>query len=392
LLLRLIYSAFALSPEGLQRLETAAVFQPSDFFFDLPPELIAQEATVVRDASRLLIAASLVDTTFADLAAQLPDNAVLVVNDTKVLAARVFGQKVSGGSVELLFLQPESVVDAQNALMADCSAWRCLAKARRALRAGQVVMVGRHELRLLSDRADDGTIVVSAPGDGLAFLQECGRLPLPPYIARDKAAPQDPADAERYQTMFAAVPGAVAAPTAGLHMTPAVQDSLTARGITVANITLHVGWGTFAPIRVDDIRSHQMHAERYVIPARTAELIASGRPIVALGTTTLRALESAAIADHQVAVGPGSTSIFIYPGSGHRFAIVSHLITNFHLPESTLLMLVCAFAGDAIVASAYRHAIAQRYRFFSFGDAMLLSRAPDTQRDAALTFTARMTS
>jgi S-adenosylmethionine:tRNA ribosyltransferase-isomerase len=175
--------------------------------------------------------------------------------------------------------------------------------------------------------------------------------------------------------MFARVPGAVAAPTAGLHMTPAIRDALIARGVTFATVTLHVGWGTFAPIREDDFRKHRMHRERYDIPAETAALVASGRPIVALGTTALRALEASATADRTLTVGPGATELFVYPGSGHAFRAVDHLITNFHLPESTLLMLVCAFAGTEPVLAAYRHAVANRYRFFSYGDATLVHRA-----------------
>jgi len=173
--------------------------------------------------------------------------------------------------------------------------------------------------------------------------------------------------------MFARSPGAVAAPTAGLHMTPAIAGQLAARGITLATLTLHVGWGTFAPIREADLRDHRMHRERYVIPDATAALIATGRPIVALGTTALRALEAAATADHTVTTGPGETALFIHPGSGHTFRAVDHLITNFHLPESTLLMLVSAFAGRDAVLAAYRHAVAARYRFFSYGDAMFIT-------------------
>ncbi|MBA3396076.1 MAG: S-adenosylmethionine:tRNA ribosyltransferase-isomerase, partial [Deltaproteobacteria bacterium] len=206
----------------------------------------------------------------------------------------------------------------------------------------------------------------------LGFLDAHGHLPLPHYIDR----PDTAADRERYQTMFARVPGAVAAPTAGLHMTAAVTEALAARDITLATVTLHVGWGTFAPIRAADIRSHRMHRERYVIPDATAALVASGRPIVALGTTALRALEAAATAPRTITPGPGATEIFIYPGSGHVFRVVEHLVTNFHLPESTLLMLVCEFAGTERVLAAYRHAVAARYRFFSYGDASLLHRAP----------------
>jgi S-adenosylmethionine:tRNA ribosyltransferase-isomerase len=284
----------------------------------------------------------------------------------------VRGHKASGGGVELLFLEPEPGTPAPPGT----SAWRCLARARRALRPGQLVVVdGGPTLTLLTERAPDGSVIVAAPGDGFGFLDAHGHIPLPRYIARADRAD----DRERYQTMFARNPGAIAAPTAGLHMTPAIVDRLAARGITLATVTLHVGWGTFAPIREADLRDHRMHRERYVIPAATAALVATGRPIVALGTTALRALEAAATAPHTIAPGAGATELFIYPGSGqgsgHAFQIVSHLITNFHLPESTLLMLVCAFSGTERVLAAYRHAVAAGYRFFSYGDASLLHRA-----------------
>jgi len=344
------------------------LFAPSDYAFDLPPELIAQEATELRDASRLLHltpGGAIADHAFAELAELLPAGALLVANDTRVIPARVRGHKPSGGAVELLFLEPDPGVAAP----AGSTAWRCLARARRPLRAGQTIAIdGGPTLAILTERAADGTVAIAAPGDGFAFLDAHGHIPLPRYIARADRAD----DRERYQTMFAQHPGAVAAPTAGLHMTPAIAARLAARDIALATVTLHVGWGTFAPIREPDIREHRMHRERYVIPPATAALIASGRPVVALGTTALRALESAATARHIVTPGPGATEIFIYPGSGHTFQIVSHLVTNFHLPESTLLMLVCAFAGTAPVLAAYRHAIAARYRFYSYGDATLL--------------------
>jgi S-adenosylmethionine:tRNA ribosyltransferase-isomerase len=299
----------------------------------------------------------------------LPAGAVLIANDTRVIPARVLTHKASGGAVELLFLEPEPAVAAPEG----ASAWRCLARARRPLRPGQALRVDGAEawLPVLTERAADGTLAIGAPGDGLAFLERHGHIPLPSYIER----PDAPADRERYQTMFARVPGAVAAPTAGLHMTPAVAAALEARGVTLASVTLHVGWGTFAPIRAADVRAHRMHRERYEISAETAALVASGRPIVALGTTALRALEAAATGPRAVRVGPGATELFVHPGSGHAFRVVEHLVTNFHLPESTLLMLACAFAGTARVLAAYRHAVAARYRFFSYGDAMLLHRA-----------------
>ena len=347
------------------------MFAPSDYTFELPPALIAQEPAVARDASRLLHVhgETVSDHVFPDLPALLPADSVLVANDTRVIPARVLTHKATGGAVEVLFLEPEPAFAAPPGT----SAWRCLAKARRALRPGQTVIVDGStvELAILSERAEDGSLVVAAPGDGLAFLDAHGHIPLPHYIDRADTA----VDRERYQTMFATNPGAVAAPTAGLHMTPAIADALRARGITLATVTLHVGWGTFAPIRATDVRAHRMHRERYIIPPETAALVASGRPIVSLGTTALRALEAAATGPRTLAPGPASTDIFIYPGSGHTFRIVDHLVTNFHLPESTLLMLVCAFAGTERVLAAYRHAVEQRYRFFSYGDATLLHRA-----------------
>lgn len=330
------------------------MFAPADYAFELPPELIAQEPAERRDASRLLhVTDPLADMMFPDVVGLLPANAVVVVNDTRVIPARVLGKKATGGAVEFLFLEP------------DPQGWRCLAKARRALRPGQVIEIGDERVEIVTERAADGSIVVAVPGDVLAFLDRHGHIPLPHYI--DRADRAD--DRERYQTMFAANPGAVAAPTAGLHLTPAIVDAMKARGMTIAPVTLHVGWGTFEPIRVDDVRQHQMHHERYAIPEATQALVASGRPVVAIGTTALRALESAALR------GPtGNTDLFIYPGSGHVFRAVDHLVTNFHLPESTLLMLVSAFAGVDTIRAAYRHAVDHRYRFFSYGDAMLLHR------------------
>lgn len=350
-------------------LASRALFAPSDYTFELPPELIASAPADARDASRLLhVPASgpPVDHRFSDIVELLPADAVIVANDTRVIPARVLGTKDTGGNVEVLFMEPEGEAPA------GMSSWRCLARARRALRPGQRIHIAGSEVALvvLSDRAADGSLLVGAPADALAFLDAHGRIPLPHYMNRDATAE----DRERYQTMFAAKPGAIAAPTAGLHMTPAIAERLVARGIALTTLTLHVGWGTFAPIRATDVRAHVMHRERFEIPASTAALVASGRPVVALGTTALRALEAAATAPRTVTTGPGSTDIFIYPGSGHAFRVVDHLITNFHLPESTLLMLVCAFAGTDRVLAAYRHAVVARYRFFSYGDATLVHR------------------
>ncbi len=352
------------------------MFAPSDYTYDLPPELIAQEPVAQRDASRLLHVGSdgsLTDHTFGEVVDLLPADAVVIANDTRVIPARILGHKPSGGAVELLFLEPEPTAAMSTSSAMIASPWRCLARARRPLRVGQRVLVDGTEIMLtiLSARAEDGSVLIGAPIDALAFLDAHGHVPLPRYIGREDV----PADRDRYQTMFAKVPGAVAAPTAGLHMTPAVTQRLTARGIAIATLTLHVGWGTFAPIRDDDLRKHHMHHERFEIPAATAELVASGRPIVALGTTALRALEAAATEPRRVAAGAAATDLFIYPGSGHSFRVVDHLITNFHLPESTLLMLVCAFAGTERVLAAYRYAVTAGYRFYSYGDASLLHRA-----------------
>ncbi|MBV8759434.1 MAG: tRNA preQ1(34) S-adenosylmethionine ribosyltransferase-isomerase QueA [Deltaproteobacteria bacterium] len=341
-------------------LASRALFSPSDYTFDLPTELIAQVPAPTRDASRLLHLrgdGSVSDAHVTDLVELLPADAVLVVNDTRVIPARVLGQKASGGKVELLFLEPEPAHGP--------NAWRCLARARRPLKPGQIVEVPGASIELVTAReGEEGSVVVRVPGDVYALLDRIGHIPLPRYVQREDTA----ADRERYQTIFAKHPGAVAAPTAGLHVTPAIADALRAKGIAITPITLHVGYGTFEPIRADDIRQHHMHRERYTIPDETARLVASGRPIVALGTTALRALEAS-----RGKASSGTTDLFIYPGSGHSF-VVQHLITNFHLPESTLLMLVCAFAGTERVLAAYRHAVAQRYRFFSYGDAMLVHR------------------
>jgi S-adenosylmethionine:tRNA ribosyltransferase-isomerase len=346
------------------------VFARRDYWFELPPAQIAQRPDPRRDGARLLHLAppGPADRRFTDLIDLLPPASVLVVNDTRVIPARVRAVRPTGGAVELLFVEPDPAHGP--------TAWRCLARARRPLRPGQELRAGSTTLRILAGRAaqerDDTTITVDVPGDALAFLDEHGEVPLPPYIER--AATDD--DRERYQTVYAHAPGAVAAPTAGLHFTTGALARLAAAGHAVARLTLHVGLGTFAPVRADDVRDHRMHRERYDIPAETCALVASGRPVVAVGTTALRALEAAATADHRVAAGPASTDLFIHPGSGHAFRAVDHLITNFHLPESTLLMLVCAFAGTERVLAAYRHAVAAGYRFFSYGDAMLVSRAP----------------
>jgi S-adenosylmethionine:tRNA ribosyltransferase-isomerase len=342
----------------------------SDFDYALPAELIAQHPLPDRAASRLLHveAGRLADRRFADLPDLLAPGDVLVFNDTRVLRARLIGRKASGGRVEALI---ERVV-------APARAWALLRTSHRP-RIGQTF--------LFDDGAAPAVATVAGRRDDLfdlvfdrdvePLLDRVGHVPLPPYIAHAG----DAGDAQRYQTVYARRPGAVAAPTAGLHFTEALLARVRDRGVTTVALTLHVGAGTFQPVRVQRLRDHVMHSERYEIPPATAQAVnaarAAGRRIVAVGTTSVRALESAAAAgrDGRVAAGAAETRLFVTPG--FRFRVVDRLITNFHLPKSTLLMLVSAFAGLERIRTAYAHAIAQRYRFYSYGDAMLLERAPD---------------
>jgi len=336
----------------------------SDFDFELPPELIAQHPPARRTESRLLhvdgAAGTIEDRRFADIASLLEAGDLLVVNDTRVIKARLHGLKDSGGEVELLV---ERVLDSHRAL--------AQARSSKALRPGRKVIVGGAlEVEVLARRGE--FFELRFPGEGvLAALESHGEVPLPPYIAH-RAGTDDEA---RYQTVYARSPGAVAAPTAGLHFDEALLVALESKGVAVAPLTLHVGAGTFQPVRVDDISRHVMHSEWYSVPAATVEAIertkARGGRVVAVGTTALRALESAA-AGGTLRAGDGETRLFIVPG--HRFQAVDRLVTNFHLPRSTLLMLVSAFAGPENVRRAYAHAVARRYRFFSYGDAMLLER------------------
>ena len=361
------------------------MWRVADYQYDLPPDRVAQRPTDRRDASRLLVldpppAPAQRDLCFSDVAGLLPPDAVLVVNDTRVIPARLRARKPTGGAVELLLVEP---ADRDR----PAGPWIALARSSKPLRPGAALSLldrDGHEAgpvaRIASPRQGDGTVLVDIAGAGDApldlfdLLDRHGDVPLPPYIER--AAGSDEADRERYQTVYARSPGAVAAPTAGLHFTPELLAALADRGIERAPLTLHVGLGTFAPVRGDDLREHRMHRERYTIPEETARLVSSGRPVVAVGTTSVRALEAAARGPREVRPGPGETDLFIAPG--FRFQVVDHLVTNFHLPGSTLLVLVCAFAGYDRVMTAYRHAVTAGYRFFSYGDAMLAPRAPDS--------------
>ncbi|MBC8022592.1 MAG: tRNA preQ1(34) S-adenosylmethionine ribosyltransferase-isomerase QueA [Burkholderiales bacterium] len=336
----------------------------SDFDYNLPPELIAQHPAGERTASRLLHldgrSGAIGDLRFPDILTLVRANDVLVVNDTRVMKARLHGRKDSGGEVEVLV---ERVLDAHRVL-AQARSSKPLKPARRIVfaKGAEAEVVGR----------DAGFFELRFDEEVLGVMEREGEVPLPPYITHAASAE----DESRYQTVYADVPGAVAAPTAGLHFDAAMLDSLKARGVSIARLTLHVGAGTFQPVRLEDLSRHVMHSEWYSVPVATVEAIARARAargrVIAVGTTALRALESAA-AGGELSAGTGQTRLFIVPG--YTFRVVDRLVTNFHLPKSTLLMLVSAFAGVDNIRRAYAHAIENRYRFFSYGDAMLLERA-----------------
>jgi len=334
----------------------------SDFDYDLPPELVAQHPAPERAASRLLRVepgGGMRDLAFRDLPRLLAPGDLLVMNDTRVIKARLFGTKDSGGKVELLV---ERVTGEFDAL--------AFIRASHAPKPGSHIHLSEDIIIDVLARQGDLT-QLCFPCPVLDVLDQLGRLPLPPYIEHTPTAE----DEARYQTVYANEPGAVAAPTAGLHFDDAMLGTLREQGIRTAQVTLHVGAGTFQPVRVENINEHKMHSERYTIPLATVDAIhetrARGGRVVAVGTTSLRALEAAAQSG-DLHAGSGETDIFITPG--YRFKVVDTLLTNFHLPRSTLLMLVSAFAGTDSIRAAYAHAIAERYRFFSYGDAMLLEK------------------
>ena len=348
--------------------------QRTDFHFDLPEELIARRPTATRSASRMLVldgvSGSRRDAEFRDLPDLLRPSDLLVFNDTRVIPARVFGVKDSGGRVEILL---ERALTATTALVH--------LRASKGLKPDAVVRLpGGHSAWMLARQSDLFCLQFSC--DVVAFFEQHGEIPLPPYIDR---AP-DSADRERYQTVYARIPGAVAAPTAGLHFDADIFAALKARQVDHAFVTLHVGAGTFQPVRVDDIEGHEMHEEYLEVPEATCEAIAATRAaggrVIAVGTTVVRSLETAAALANGGTGSPGAgtgvitpyrgaTRIFIKPG--HRFRAVDAMVTNFHLPESTLLMLCSAFVGREALLAAYAHAVQAKYRFFSYGDAMFLT-------------------
>lgn len=340
------------------------------FDFQLPDELVAQRPAPERDASRLLVLpraaplealpGALEHRTFRELPALLEPSDLLVLNETAVFPARLLGRRAAtGGKVEVFLLGPRASGN-----------WEALVRSKSRPRPGERIELdnGRDALTFVEPLEEGRGVVGFEPGeDPFAVAQRAGRVPLPPYVEREKPTDEDRA---RYQTVYARERGSVAAPTAGLHFTPAVLAALEARGVRVAKLVLHVGIGTFLPVRADRVEDHVMHSERYAIDSATLAVLeatrARGGRVVAVGTTSARALESWA----QTGLAVGETSIFIYPG--YEFRVVNALVTNFHLPKSTLLMLVAAFAGRERILAAYREAIARGYRFYSYGDAMLI--------------------
>ena len=340
----------------------------TDFYYDLPKELIAQDPLKDRSASRLMLlerdTGKIDHKIFKDIPEFLNSGDVLVINETKVIPARLFGTKPeTGAAVEILLLKRLSDKD-----------WECLVKPGKKARTGARLIFGDGDLLKgeIVQVKEDGNRVISFEFDGIweEILDELGQMPLPPYITHKLE------DKTRYQTVYAKNEGSAAAPTAGLHFTPQLLKEIEDKGIKIARITLHVGLGTFRPVKEENILDHHMHSEYYEVSEEAADIINSARKkggrIICVGTTSVRTLESSSAGDGTVSAGSGDTGIFIYPG--YKFKACDCLITNFHLPESTLLMLVSAFSSREIILNAYEEAIKERYRFFSFGDAMFLYR------------------
>ncbi|MCL2761317.1 MAG: tRNA preQ1(34) S-adenosylmethionine ribosyltransferase-isomerase QueA [Desulfuromonadales bacterium] len=338
-----------------------------DFDYYLPPELIANEPSSRRDAARLMILnrsdSKNSEITVSDFPSLLNPGDLLVLNDTKVIPARLFGKKESGGKAEIFLVRRQNM---------DEEVWEALIRSSKPPLVGSKIILDEKFSALVIERTEESSWLVSfvGTGDFFEWLESHGEVPLPPYIKR-KA---EKFDKERYQTVYAKEPGAVAAPTAGLHFTPELLSAIKSKGIDIATLTLHVGLGTFMPVRIEDVTSHKMHKEWYTIPPRTVDAInkckESGGRVIAIGTTTTRALEHSASHQAGFSAGTGEADIFIYPG--YNFKVIDGLFTNFHLPKSTLLMLVSAFAGKEKIMQAYEEAIAREMRFYSYGDAMFI--------------------
>jgi S-adenosylmethionine:tRNA ribosyltransferase-isomerase len=346
------------------------VFAPGDYDFELPAGSIAQAPASRRDQSRLMrlerATGRISHHRFDELGELLAAGDLLVANDTAVVPARLLGRKESGGKVEVLLLDYAGGVRSGGRFSCEC-----LIKSSKPARVGsRLLFDGGLSGRVTARGAQSFQVEFTGAEEVEALLERVGHVPLPPYIRRA----DDPADRRSYQTVYASSRGAVAAPTAGLHFSHPLLAALKSRKIEWAVLTLHVGYGTFAPVRVEDIRSHRMHSERFTLPAATADAVNAatreGRRVVAVGTTVVRTIEAASAENGSVRAASGNCDLFIYPG--YRFKAVNAMITNFHLPQSTLLMLVCAFAGRDRVLAAYREAVREGYRFFSYGDAMVI--------------------
>ncbi len=355
------------------------MFNIHDYDYHLPPGLIAQVPTDRRDESRLLVlqnGGGLIDMVFGDIINLISPGDLLVVNDTRVFPARLLGRKDTGGRVEmfLLGLPQAGEIQAEDKGGSFCATVICLLKSSKRPREGSRLIFGGRLAGKVIGYMDDGKAKVHLyfRGDLLTLLNELGQMPLPPYIAEESG--REAYDRERYQTVYARSTGAVAAPTAGLHFTQGLMAGIEAKGGRFASVTLHVGYGTFSPVRVEDIRDHVIHQEYVEVPYKTAELVnntkSNGGRIWAVGTTTARALEYAALEDGSVRAKEGWCRLYVYPG--YEFRIVENLITNFHLPRSSLLFLVSAMAGRDRIMTSYMHAVKERYRFYSYGDAMAI--------------------
>ena len=340
-----------------------------DFSYFLPDELIAQHPCQKRDRSHLLFLdknkGEMADANFFQLPDFLQSGDVLVINDSKVIPARLFGKKPTGGILEILLLtRKESEKESQT--------WEVLLRPAKRLRENDVIFLGNDcEATILARISDKKWLLKFFAQDGFeAYLNRHGRAPLPPYIKRKKTDKPDITDLERYQTVYAKNPGSIAAPTAGLHFSTDVLQTLLSKGIQLAPITLHVGYGTFLPIESDEVEQHIMESEYYEISAESSQIINNARRVIAVGTTSTRTLESVADNNGYIEAKSGSTTFFIYPG--YKFKRVDGLLTNFHLPQSSLFLLVCAFAGTDLIKKAYLHAVENRYHFYSYGDCMLI--------------------
>lgn len=361
----------------------------SDFDYHLPRELIATHPAAHRDESRLLVldrgSGAIEHRQFSDILEFVRPGDLMVMNDSRVIKARLRGvRRATGAGVEALMLAPATAEDVAATSQTGCCRWLAFCRPAKKFRVGEIIDFanGNMPASVIAEGDEGERILEFASGDIIALLEKHGEIPLPPYIVQRRketeaggAAAGDAEDAERYQTVYARQKGSIAAPTAGLHFTPALLDAITGKGGRLAWVTLHVGAGTFRPVEVDDPSLHPMHSELYEVPAETAKIIietrAIGGRVIAVGTTTVRTLESAYdLKENNFALGRQSTRLLILPG--YRFQVVDAIITNFHLPRSSLLMMISAFAGHEYLMAAYREAIAQNYRFYSYGDAMFI--------------------